>query len=75
MRSVGDKVNGNEIIAVGGEVTPLYVLQCCHCGKEFTKTANKLKYWPPKSCGCRVKAEHENRMRRCFPHRQRFPER
>ncbi len=70
--AVGDKINGNEILSIWGEVTPVYILKCGRCGKEFTKTHNKLKFFPPKSCGCLIRAAHERRMKMCFPRQKRL---
>lgn len=69
---VGDCVNGNEILAIWGKVTTIYILRCGHCGKEFSKTANKMQFYPPKSCGCQRRAAHERDMKLCFRNRPVF---
>ena len=70
--TVGDMVNGNKIIAIWGDVTPVYVLRCGRCNREFTKTQNKMQFYPPKSCGCQIRATHERQMKSCFPRQKRF---
>lgn len=61
--NVGDVINGNKITAIWGTV---YIFDCGKCGNEFTRTKNKVQFYPPKSCGCAIRKQHERMMAMAF---------